>query len=59
MAVQFLASVGTDATFRNRPMQNPTKLELINYTLQQEIMETANLYSYSGNAKFHMPTTRV
>lgn len=59
MAIQFLATVGRDVTFRNRPKQSPTKQELIVYTLQQELMETASLNSYSGNTKFHLTSAQM
>lgn len=48
MAVQFLASVSTDEAFQNRPKLKPTKEELVCYTLQQEIMQTSKLNSFSG-----------
>ena len=48
-ALQFLASVGTDESYHNRPQHPaPSKEELISYTLQQEIMQAAKLGSYSG-----------
>ena len=48
MALQFLATVSTDESFRNRPKSNPHKEEIVEYTLKQEIMQTSKLGSYSG-----------
>ena len=47
-AVQFLASATTATAFQNRPVQNPSVEDLIEYTLQVETQATAKNGAYSG-----------
>ena len=48
-AVQFMSTVvRSDAIFDGRPSDDPSVKELLVYTLQAEIMSTANTGQYSG-----------
>jgi len=47
-AVQFLSTVSTESSLNNRPKNSPTTDEILNYTLQEEIMNTSKRGSYSG-----------
>ena len=46
--MQFLASATTATAVDNRPVQNPSVEDLLEYTLKAEVQTTAKNGAYSG-----------